>query len=126
MPSVFGWIFPVRFVKESGTIESADYLRSIKDSLYVLLNTTRGERLMELDYGCNMKDIAFKSFDLNLKTYITNNIRDAISTWEKRIDVKNIEVEEENDVEGWLKIKIEYVVKSSGETDECFFDYKKE
>ena len=70
-----GWKFPVVFNKYSRSVDVVDSLDdSIKESLYVLLTTTPGERLMELEYGCNIKSIAFKPLDLNLKTYISNNI----------------------------------------------------
>ena len=119
-----GWKFPTIFNKYSRSVDVVDNLEdSIRESLFVLLTTTPGERLMELEYGCDIKSIAFKPLDLNLKTYISNNIKDTITKWEDRIDLLNVEVED-CQTEGLLNINIKYVIKLNNEKSSLNFDYK--
>ena len=67
-----GWKFPIEFNIYSKSVECTNSLyESVRNSLYILLTTTQGERLMELEYGCNVNSIMFKTLDLNLKTFIS-------------------------------------------------------
>lgn len=118
-----GWKFPVVFNKYSRSVDVVDSLDdSIKESLYVLLTTTPGERLMELEYGCNIKSIAFKPLNLNLKTYISNNIKNTITKWEDRIELLNVDVDDSH-IDGMLNINIQYVIKASSEESSLTFNY---
>lgn len=118
-----GWKFPVVFNKYSRSVDVVDSLDdSIKESLYVLLTTTPGERLMELEYGCNIKSIAFKPLDLNLKTYISNNIKNTITKWEDRIELLNVDVDDSH-IDGMLNINIQYVIKANSEKGSLTFNY---
>jgi phage baseplate assembly protein W len=118
---ILGWKFPPTFNEYSNTVEMVSDKESIKESLYVLLTTTPGERLMVLDYGCDLNVLAFKKLDLNLTTFIQNNIKSAIIRWEKRIDVTNVKVSQIEDDNGIIKIDIEYIIKNTNETDVLSF-----
>ena len=118
-----GWKFPPTFNKYSKTVETVSDKDSIRESLYVLLTTTRGERLMVLDYGCDINTLAFKRLDLNLTTFIQNNIKTAIIKWEPRIEISNVIVTQLKDGEGIINIKIEYKIKRTNEKDSLVFTY---
>ena len=108
--SVKGWKFPPAFNVYSKTVDTVDGDQSIKESLQVLLTTIPGERLMELDYGCDLSVLAFRTLDTNLVTFMTNNIKQAIERWEKRINVQEILIDQVNDIDGVVKITIQYIV----------------
>ena len=118
-----GWKFPPSFNKFSKSVDVVDNENSIKESLYILLTTIPGERLMELDYGCDIQSILFKPLDLNAKTYLSNNIKSSILKWEPRIEVTNINIDGEN-FEGTLNISISYIIKVNGKNDNLDFQYK--
>lgn len=118
-----GWKFPPSFNKFSKSVDVVDNENSIKESLYILLTTIPGERLMELDYGCDIQSILFKPLDLNVKTYLSNNIKSSILKWEPRIEVTNINIDGEN-FEGTLNISISYIIKVNGKNDNLDFQYK--
>ena len=118
---ILGWKFPPMFNEYSHTVEMVSDKESIKESLYVLLTTTPCERLMVLDYGCDLNALAFRKLDLNLTTFIQNNIKSAIIKWEKRIDVTNVKVSQIEDDNGIVKIDIEYIIKNTNETDVLSF-----
>ena len=118
-----GWKFPPSFNKFSKSVDVVDNENSIKESLYILLSTIPGERLMELDYGCDIQSILFKPLDLNVKTFLSNNIKSAILRWEPRIEVTNIDINGET-TEGRLNILISYKIKVNGKNDNLDFQYK--
>lgn len=118
-----GWKFPPTFNKYSKSVETVSDKDSIRESLYVLLTTTRGERLMVLDYGCDINTLAFKNLDLNLTTFIQNNIKTSIIKWEPRVDVSNVTVTQLEGGEGVIEIKIEYKIKRTNEKDSLIFTY---
>ena len=117
-----GWCFPPSFNKFSKSIDISSDEESIKESLYILLNTIPGERLMELDYGCDIQSILFKPLDLNIKTFLSNNLKASILKWEQRIDVNNIEITGDT-VNGILNINIVYSIKENGKVDNLEFTY---
>ena len=117
-----GWKFPPSFNKFSKSVDVVYNENSIKESLYILLTTIPGERLMELDYGCDIHSTLFKPLDLNMKTFLSNNIKSAILRWEPRIDVTNIDINGES-TEGILNILISYIIKVNGKIDNLEFKY---
>ena len=117
------WKFPPSFNKFSKSVDVVDNENSIKESLYILLTTIPGERLMELDYGCDIQSTLFKPLDLNVKTFLSNNIKYAITKWEPRIKVTNIDINGES-IDGILNIKIGYIIKVNGKNDNLDFQYK--
>ena len=117
-----GWSFPPSFNKYSRSIDIVSDEDSIKQSLYVLLTTVPEERLMELDYGCDIQSILFKPLDLNIKTFLSNNLKSSIAKWEQRIVVDNIEIDGDT-VNGILNIKILYSIKENGKNDILEFKY---
>jgi phage baseplate assembly protein W len=108
-----GWSFPPSFDKYSKSIEMVHDEIDIHQSLQVLFATTPGERTMELEYGCDLSPLAFQRLDLNLKTFMINNIKDAIARCEPRISVNEIRLEMEDDISGTVNIHVSYIVKSS-------------
>lgn len=121
--SVKGWAFPPKFNAYSKSVEMVSGKQSINESLQVLLTTIPGERLMELDYGCDLTILAFKNLDLNLKTFITNNIKAAIDRWEKRISVQSVDIGQINDIDDTIKVTIVYTILQTLEVENFTFDY---
>ncbi|ACE06427.1 hypothetical protein Aasi_1082 [Candidatus Amoebophilus asiaticus 5a2] len=108
-----GWNFPPSFDRYSKSIEMVRDEIDIHQSLQVLFTTTPGERTMELDYGCDLSPLAFQRLDLNLKTFMINNIKDAIARCEPRIRVKEVKLEEEDNISGLVNIYVSYIIKST-------------
>lgn len=104
------WKFLVKFDQYSRCIESSDGDEGIKEGLFVLLSTAPGERFMEPEYGCDLSPLAFKRMSLSLETQMANDIKKAIKTFEPRVDVNKVYIKYENEIEGCIKIIIDYKV----------------
>ena len=126
MNKTIGWHFPVTFNKYSQSVETSTGRQSIKESLSILLSTTCGERLMELEYGCNLNKLVFSTLNLNDITCLTNDIEKVIEKWEKRISISDVRVKTETEDEGVLCITIEYTIKGLNEADSFNLKYNLE
>ena len=67
-----GWAFPVRIDEKTGKIKTTTLEEDIKQSVKILLNTIRGERLKHNNYGSqlNIFVLVKKSTKIILKTNI--------------------------------------------------------
>lgn len=120
-----GWSFPPNFKVELQGIEMTEKKEDIEKSLHILLTTTVGERLMQPRYGCNMDELVFESLNTTIKTLMKDKIQTAILYFEPRIDVTSIELDDGNQLQGEILIKIEYVVRSTNSRFNFVFPYYK-
>lgn len=118
-----GWSFPPSFNLASQGVEITEKVLDIQKSLEVLLSTRVGERVMQPKYGCNMDELVFESLDTSTKTIIKDKIQTAILYFEPRIDVKKIEMNTENELEGIIILEIEYVVRATNSRFNFVYPY---
>jgi phage baseplate assembly protein W len=85
-----------------GFFRTQSGMDQIKSDLLALLLTEPGERVMLPDFGTSLKKFIFEPNDSSVIEQIRNEIARAISIWEPRIAVQNIEVTNGNDVIGSL------------------------
>ncbi|WP_243018666.1 MULTISPECIES: GPW/gp25 family protein [Candidatus Cardinium] len=107
-----GWKFPPSFNHHSSTVEMVKGLNDIKESLIILMRTRIGERIIEDKYGCDLTPLAFQQLDLNLETFMVNNIKQTIAEHEPRVEVLDVKLTAPNDGEGAIDINIHYKVKN--------------
>ena len=88
-------------------------VEDINQSLAILLTTSLGERVMQPDYGCNLKDFLFEPQNTTLITYIEDVVRNAIVYHEPRIKVNRIKVDSDQQVEGRLLIDVAYTIRTT-------------
>ena len=53
-----GWKFPLQ-VNPTGGIARARYEQRVEESIYLILSTAKGERVMLRDFGCGIHDLVF-------------------------------------------------------------------
>lgn len=118
-----GWSFPPSFDLFAQSVEMTEKVLDIQKSLEVLLSTRVGERVMQPKYGCNMDELVFESLDTSTKTIIKDKIQTAILYFEPRIDVRKIEMNTENELEGVIILEIEYVVRATNSRFNFVYPY---
>lgn len=64
---------------------------SINQSLYCILNTMKGTRLMDPEFGCNFKRYLFDMFDTETLNSIIKDITDNFRKYESRIVIDSID-----------------------------------
>jgi uncharacterized protein len=108
-----GWAFPPSFDPYGKGVELVHGEQDVHQSLQILLSTMPGEHIMELQYGCDLSPLAFQRLDLNLKTFMANNIKQAILYYEPRIRINEITLEQGQDTDGMIHVHIKYTIKAT-------------
>jgi len=106
-----GWQFPVA-VDEGGAVAVAEYEESVRQSIWVVLGTAKGERVMRPDFGCGIYDMVFGVNSSTAASEAAEEVRDALVSFEPRIDVLGVEVSPGGDGEV-LYVSIDYQVRAT-------------
>ncbi len=83
-----GWSFPPEFDKASKALTMVSAEKDIEQSLQILLSTSLGERVMQPEYGCNLRDYQFESVDNSLIGFLKDLVERAILFYEPRIGLR--------------------------------------
>ncbi len=121
-----GWSFPPTFDSEIGAINMVEDVQDIQESLHILLSTSLGERVMQSNYGCNLKDYQFEPVNNALLSFLEDLIQNAILYFEPRILLESIEITQPEDfelIEGKLRIELEYSIPTVNSRYNYVFDY---
>jgi uncharacterized protein len=113
-----GWNFPVGLapgpVAGKGQIElTPDGETSVRQSIWTILATSPGERVMRPDFGCGIHDLVFGVNNAATATSVTRAVRDALATWEPRIDVIDVSAAPDPAQANVLLIEISYQLRST-------------
>lgn len=106
-----GWSFPPTFTSNGLVTVSAE--QDIYESLWILLSTTPGERVMQPAYGCGLKAHVFDNLDESSFAVMRNLVEKAILFFEPRVTVENIDINDEESLEGKIQLNIVYRVRST-------------
>ncbi|MEM7659760.1 MAG: GPW/gp25 family protein [Bacteroidota bacterium] len=120
-----GWSFPPVFDEQRATLRMVSDDEDIRQSLFILLSTTPGERPTKPKYGCDLKSILFEPIGGTTTFLIKDMIRTAILFFEPRIDVDSIEVSQDNDPEGKISITLHYSVRATNVRSNIVFPFYK-
>ena len=105
-----GWKFPVS-VSAAGEITMSAYEEDIKEAIWIILSTSKGERVMRPDFGCGIYEFVFAPINTATIGMIEASVHEALTLWEPRIELEKVSVEHVE--EGKLLIRIDYRVRST-------------
>lgn len=114
MPKTFlgvGWSFPVT-VDATGAVLTAQYEESVRQAIWTILGTSKGERVMRPDFGCGIHDLVFEVNSASTAGRVAQEVQKALLLQEPRIDVLDIDVQAGDSPE-ILLISIEYEVRAT-------------
>ena len=103
-----GWGFPVDLEGGRGAgLRHGDEL--IAESIWLILCTRPGERLMRSDFGCRIHELLFASLDATTAGLAREYVRVALRRWEPRITQLDVQVEPDQ-TRGMLEVRLNYLV----------------
>lgn len=108
-----GWSFPVRLDEKEGTVRLSEYERDVQESIWIILSTAKGERVMRPDFGCGIQDLVFEVINTTTLTGIETSVKEALGTFEPRIDVTKVSALSNGGLDGQLRISIDYVIRGT-------------
>jgi Bacteriophage baseplate protein W len=107
-----GWAFPLQ-VDTGGRIKLSSYEEDIKEAIWIILSTSKGERVMHPEFGCGIHDYVFSVVDTSTLTLVEISIKEALTLWEPRIRLTEVKASTGDIDQGKLSVAIEYEVKST-------------
>ena len=106
-----GWTFPIR-INSQGGFSLSRYEQDVLEALWIILSTARGERQMVPDFGCGIHDYVFAPNNSVTQGNITHAVRQALTQWEPRIDVLDVNVD--GSIEpNMLLIRVDYRIRAN-------------
>ena len=93
-------------------IQLAEYEESVRQAIWIILGTAKGERAMRPEFGCGIYDLVFELNSASTAGRVAQAVRDALLEFEPRIDVRDIQVQSQNGGEVLL-ISIDYEVRAT-------------
>ncbi len=107
-----GWKFPVNS-DPNGKIRMSEYEEDIKEAIWIILTTSKGERLMRPTFGCGVHDYVFEHLSITTIKMMEDTVEEALILWEPRIKVINVQASTEKVDEGKIIISVDYLVRST-------------
>jgi len=117
-----GWSFPPTFTKGDNGVHMVDEEEDIRQSLEILLSTIKGERVMQPDYGANMKEFLFEPLNVSFAKRMSDKIERAILFYEPRIKTDDISYNQDNE-NGMVEIRIDYTIIATNNRRNIVYPY---
>ncbi len=107
-----GWAFPVIPTPAGGLALVSDDER-IRQSIWLILATAPGERVMLPTFGCGVHDLVFQPNTVAVRGSVKAEVNDALARWEPRIDVIDVAVSAPPGTPEVLLIDVQYRVRAT-------------
>jgi phage baseplate assembly protein W len=107
-----GWSYPVQ-PAAGGKVALAHYEESVRQSVWLILKTSPGERVMRPDFGCGLGDLVFSVASAKTAGSVEDAVRRALTIWEPRLDLLDVKATPDPGAESTLLIQISYVVRAT-------------
>lgn len=99
----------------------AENQQAIRQSIGMILSTIPGERVMRREFGCDLHRLVFAPNDETTAGLAIHYITNALSRWEKRIEITQVDAFPCKDNSAVLEIMIAYRIKILDVDDQINF-----
>lgn len=117
-----GWNFPVLPDPRTGGLEYVDGPEDVRQSIFIILETEPGERIMRPNFGCGLRRYLMKPNTTATRALIRHDVEGALSTQEPRIKLNEVRVDPGEDP-ALVLIEISYVHQRSGRKDNLVYPF---
>ena len=107
-----GWRFPIQ-PDGLGRLTLASPERDIEEAIWIILGTSKGERLMMPTFGCSLQDLVFEPNSDLVRGAIATEVLQALARWEPRIDVLDIRVDAPPGQANLMLIRVDYRIRAA-------------
>ncbi|QOC91442.1 GPW/gp25 family protein [Micromonospora craniellae] len=97
----------------AGGLAMTDGDETVRQALFLLLSTTPGERLMRPGYGSRLHRLVFAPNDDTTAGLAIHYVRAAVTRWEPRVDVLDVDAGPDPDDPWRLVIRLDYRIRAS-------------
>ncbi|MEO0565341.1 MAG: GPW/gp25 family protein [Chloroflexota bacterium] len=96
---------------------------AIRRSIYLIIHTSPGERVMRPEFGCRIHELIFDPANSQTAATAERYIREAIARWETRIEVTDVTVVPSPGERGELLINLTYKHKRQASEETLVYPY---
>lgn len=107
-----GWSFPPRIDPQGGLALTHDR-NELVQSIYIILTTSPGQRVMRPTFGCRLHELVFAPNNTHTAAQARRFVEEAIGMWEPRVNVLQVDVYPDPKENNRLLIEIQYEVKAN-------------
>ena len=107
-----GITFPME-LDELGKVKMSRYEEAVRQSVWIILGTAPGERLMRPDFGCGIHNLVFAPNSAATIGKVVSEVTSALIEWEPRIDVLGVNAAPDDNQANLLLIQISYQVRTT-------------
>lgn len=108
-----GWKFPIEVDETTGRIKMSAYEEDIAEAIRIIMWTSKGERVMRPDFGCDLQSFLFSLSDETTIKLLESNIKEGIRIWEPRVDQVEVKATFDEHTPGKLFIHVKYLVRKT-------------
>lgn len=116
-----GWGFPVA-AEPAGILSVAAYEESVRESIWIVLGTAKGERAMRPTFGCGIHDLVFERNTASTAAKVTQSVREALLLFEPRIELVDVAVES-RDGGQVMEIGVDYRIRATNNAFNLVFPF---
>jgi phage baseplate assembly protein W len=117
-----GLAFPLGVDRRGGLALARDE-DDVEQAISIILSTAPGERPMRPEFGCGVHDYVFDVVDAGTLGRMEEQIRTALSRWEPRIDVLDIDFEHDASADGPLAVTIGYRMRATNDVRNLVYPF---
>ena len=116
------WAFPPQLSDRNhfGLVEDA---AAIRQSIFIIIHTVPGERVMRPDFGCEIHSLIFWPANFQTAALAERYVREALERWEPRINLREVEVTPGGSIYGELFIRLQYEIKGQHDPRSLVYPY---
>jgi phage baseplate assembly protein W len=85
----------------------------VRQSIEIILATSKGERAMRPDFGCDLNRLLFAPNTATTRALAAFEVTQALKSWEPRIELLDVDAQPGGDDGELLLINVEYRVRST-------------
>jgi phage baseplate assembly protein W len=108
-----GFAFPLQIDPASGGFAFAAYEADVEQAIFQILSTATGERVMVPQFGCGMHDRVFSPNASAQASAVAADVREALTRWEPRIDLLDVNVTIAGAQGEVLLIRVDYRIRAN-------------
>jgi len=110
-----GIAFPFA-VDSQGHIAMNSFEDQVRQSILLILKTAKGERVMRPDFGAGLSKVVFEPIGSATKALVKHEVEEALIKFEPRIEVLEVDVDDDEQEQGKLLISMQYRVRRTDTT----------
>ncbi len=117
-----GWKFPPR-LDARGRIELAHQEQDVEEAIRIILLTNKGERPMRPEFGSDLSQLQFAPNDGATAGLARRYVEEALSMWEPRIDIIQVDAAPDAGNAARLNIDIRYRIQATNSIRNLVFPF---